>query len=260
MNEKMELTDSLRNSFLNFWGEHLKIVPSSNGFLVSLPLMYSDGWHVEISLTQITPKQWLLSDKGKTLGLLLESGVGVEKKKMKEIIRSKCSFYQFSQQGLNLEKVIENPFSVADIQIFAEGLVALSHHVPVGDVKKTINSEQIVNQAISTYFYDRHLTPQEHYKLSGRIEKEIVVDYYFEVKQPLALQSINRSKDLLPYMEQWGYRWLDLQSSHPEIKRAMIYDPDNQKWDHQSLEIGKAVCDYFLPYEDAELLDEVLVA
>jgi len=261
MDGKMELADSLRDSFLNFWGEHLKIVPSAKGVLVSLPLMYSDGWHVELSLIQLTPDKWLLSDQGKTLSLLLESGAAIEKRKYKDIIARNCSFYQFSQEGLNLEKIIENPLlAVADIQIFAEGLVALSHNVPAGDVKRTINSEQIVNQAISSYFYDRHLTPQEHYKLSGRIEKEIVVDYYFEVKQPLALQSVNRSKDLLPYMEQWGYRWLDLHSSHPEIKRAMIYDPDNQKWDNQSLEIGKAVCDYFLPFSEADVLDEVLVA
>ena len=59
---------------------------------------------------------------------------------------------------------------------------------------------------------------------------------------------------LLPYMEQWGFRWNDIHRRHPSLLRAMVYDPDKQEWDETSLRIGREVCELFCPYFETETL------
>lgn len=47
--------------------------------------------------------------------------------------------------------------------------------------------------------------------------------------------------------------------AHPNLVKAMVFDPDNQKWDAASLRIGEKACDVFTPYTEAdEALDAAL--
>lgn len=49
-------------------------------------------------------------------------------------------------------------------------------------------------------------------------------------------------------MEQWGFRWIDAKEADSTLVRGMVYDPENQEWDADSLAIGKAHCEIFRPY------------
>ncbi len=59
-------------------------------------------------------------------------------------------------------------------------------------------------------------------------------------------------------MEQWGFRWIDAKEADPQLVRGMIYDPDNQTWDEESLDIGRAHCEIFRPYFEVALVSEDL--
>ena len=60
------------------------------------------------------------------------------------------------------------------------------------------------------------------------------------------------------YIEQWGFRWWDAKRHNDKLARAMIYDPDNQQWDDESLRIGKNVCEIFLPYFETDDIKKAL--
>jgi len=87
------------------------------------------------------------------------------------------------------------------------------------------------------------------------------VEFYIEGARSLALQTVSRSHQLRPYMEQWAWRWTDLRRAHPNLLEVMVFDPDNQAWDAETLRLGEQVCDIFVPYYEAEsALDAGLAA
>ncbi|MCH8473641.1 MAG: DUF1828 domain-containing protein [Opitutales bacterium] len=250
--DKTELTNTLRAAFASFWEEQLQVEAVAGGLAVSPPLLYADGWQVTIYLEQLTPKQWRITDRGATLGKLLDAGLQPDQGKLATLIQRQTSFYGFDRDGLQFEKLVRFPFEVAEIQIFAEGLIALSHQMPKVPKEIIPGTEHMIEDRIASFFYNRRLTPLRRHKLAGQVEREITVDFYLEGPQPLALQPVTRARNLRPYMEQWGWRWTDLKNRHPDMIRAMIYDPDNQPWDEASLNIGREVCTIFAPYHETD--------
>ena len=140
-----------------------------------------------------------------------------------------------------------------DIQIFAEALVSIAHLFY--RIEPEITSQNVADDAVQRVFGKRSLQPKRNVLLSGKLEKRIRVDYFLSGKRPLALEVVKRRKDVLAYMEQWGWRWTDLHENNPTLLRAMVYDPDNQQWDEDSLTIGKAVCEIFCPYFEQDTIE-----
>ena len=160
-----------------------------------------------------------------------------------------------------MQRTLRHPFEPSEIQIFAEGLVALSHLCPKTRRAVTTRAAERIEDRIQRYFYQRAWTPKRNYPLAGQIEPAIKVDFYWEGARPLALQPVERTRNLRSYMEQWGWRWTDLHRAHDNLVKAMVYDPDNQAWDDASRRIGEKVCDIFVPIHDSEaVLDEFMAA
>jgi len=224
----------------------------------SLPLMGPDGWQVALHLEPLTPKQWLVSDRGKTLGAALDNGLKPNSKRAQQILAELSSFYEFEFEGLVAQKVVAFPIKPSEIQIFAEGLVAIGHRFPQKISATSSSPGRQVEESVSSFFYQRKLMPIRNHVLAGKIESEIRVEYFLDQATPMALQPITRGKDMLPYMEQWGFRWNDLHDAHPEIRRVMVFDPDNQEWDARSLRIGESVCDLFVPYSETDAVAELI--
>ncbi|MCC5806197.1 MAG: hypothetical protein JJU00_07700 [Opitutales bacterium] len=250
--DKTQLINTLRASFTAFWEEQLQVEAVADGVVVSPPVLYADGWQVTVHLEQLTPRQWRMTDRGATLGKLLDAGLHPDQGKLATVLQQQTSFYGFDRDGLQIEKLMRFPFEVAEIQIFAEGLVAISHLLPKVPKEIFPGTERMIEDRITSFFYNRRLTPLRRHKLAGQVEREITVDFYLEGPKPLALQPVTRTRNLLPYMEQWGWRWTDLKNRHPDMICAMVYDPDNQQWDEASLNIGRQVCTIFAPHSETD--------
>lgn len=137
-----------------------------------------------------------------------------------------------------------------------EALVSIAHLLYRHEPEAA--SEDVADQAVQRFFRDRLREPKRNVLLEGELERGVRVDYYLPGKRSLALEVIDRKYDLLPYMEQWGWRWTDLRRKHADLIPAMVYDPHHQRWDEASLKIGRAVCEVFCPYFDNEVLDSAL--
>lgn len=246
------MIESLRNALTSFWNEHLHIEKCSEGWVMSLPIMYSDGLQVVIYLKELTPNKCLLTDQGATLSMLSEANFSLKGNSFTKILASQSKIYGFEQEGLQLEKVIDLPLNAADIQIFAEGLVSLSHLVPKTEKEYRVNVERLISDRLQAFFYNQKIEPKRRYDLAGKIEKKITVEYFVENNHRLALQHISTTTNLLPTMERWGWKWTDLRAADPSIIRAMVFDPDNQPWDEASMNIGQSVCEVFVPYTESD--------
>jgi site-specific DNA-methyltransferase (adenine-specific)/adenine-specific DNA-methyltransferase len=65
---------------------------------------------------------------------------------------------------------------------------------------------------------------------------------------------------VLESMERWGWRWPDLKRKTPDLRAAMIYDPDRQVIDANSRRIGEEVCDLFCAYHESDRIAEFVNA
>lgn len=256
-----DLQSELRGALTGFWDAQLRIEPNGDGLAIAMPLMDASGWQVVVHLAPIAPGQWLLSDLGAIVHMLDDAGKRPDGKKVRELIDAQCKFYGFERNGLVFQQTVRVPFDPTEIQVFAEGLVAISHLCPRTQRLTATKTTAQIEKRISGYFYQRDWTPKRHHKLAGLVEPEIVVDYYWEGARTLAVQPVGRTRHLRGYMEQWGWRWTDLKRAHPDLVKAMVFDPDSQAWDAASTRIGEEVCDLFVPVYEAEAaLDEILAA
>ena len=243
-------------SMERFWREYSEAGRTRDGIALTLPLMYPDGLQVCVFLSLIAPSVARISDHGKTVGMLIESGLTLNAKVTGEYFNERLRTFELHRDGFILWKDLRLPLQGFEIQIFAEALVSIAHlfyrHEP-GTI-----AENFGDKAVRQLFERRKISPLRNAEIEGTLEQRIKVDYLVQARNPVAIEVVNRRFDLLPYMEQWAFRWGDLRDHNNTLRAAMVYDPEHQEWDSTALKIGNEVCDIFCRYDEPKALDDAL--
>jgi len=250
--------DSLRSLLAAFWSDTLEIAAHRRGLTLAVPLCYPDGWQVILELSRPVPGVLRLSDHGRTLQWLEGRGQNLDKKSVQNHLRERCTTFGMRQDGIALVKELPLPLDPASLQLFAEALVGIAYLYYLH--KPAERAAEVPVETIERVFAERHLSPRRNHPLDGKIETGIRVDYYLPQQHPVALQILAQRGNVRQVMEQWGFRWTDLRNAHPKLRPAMVYDPDNQRIDPQTLRIGESVCDLFCPYHETAAIHEFLGA
>lgn len=248
--------DILRENLQAFWQESLEIASTPRGLEFAVPQSYPDGWQIVLQLSLPTATTARLSDGGKTLWQLAQTGQNVEADVTAQRIRELCETYQLKRDGWELFRFLPWPSPGADIHLFAEALVSIAHlsylHEPAA---QTLN---VARETLEKVFRERQIDAKTNHLLTGKVEKRIRVDYFASPYRSLAVQVLGRRGAVTSYMEQWGFRWRDLHDAHPRLLRVMLYDPAVQEVDSIATAIGESVCDYFGPYDNVTRLHDVI--
>ncbi len=243
-------TEAVREAVEGFLREQVTAAKTRRGVVLALPLMYPDGWQVQVELEPLNKTTVLITDAGRTLAKLHENGLNLEAKQTLALLEERKKTFELTQTGFELQREIPLPLQGIDVQLFAEALVSIAHliyrHEPVTD------EESPADRTLRQIFRERKLEPVTNAAIDGKIEKGIRVTYYLPTPNPLALQIVKRRGPLLSYMEQWAWRWTDIKEYNPLLIRCMVYDPDQQEWDETTLNIGRAVADLFCPYFETD--------
>lgn len=252
----VDLVSQCKAALAHFWADTLKVEAKRDGVSIALPLLYPDGLQVVANLRPLGETTALLSDGGEVLGNLSNSGLNVESENIKKLVAERLQVFDLDRDGFILEKQIRLPIDGLDIQLFGEALVSLAHLIY--RYEPEIVAENVADRAVKKLFLERGLVVKRNVFLEGRVEKRIQIDYFLEGKRGLALEVINRKYHLVPYMEQWGWRWNDLRYRRPNLIRVMVYDPDNQEWEETAIAIGQSVCEVFCPYFEQEKVESAI--
>ncbi len=243
----------------HFWSDTLEVEKNeAGGAVLAYPLNYPDGWQIVLELSQTTPRAAVLSDGGRTLRRLAEAGQIFDSRSRGtyDLLQERLNAFEVSRNGLELWRTIAMPLQGIDIHVFAEALVSIAYlyyrHEP------EIETENVADRTVEKVIFDRRLAVTRGAKLDGTIERQVTVDFLVKTRSPVAVQLITRRGNVLPYMEQWGFRWNDLRSTHLNLLPVMIYDPARQTIDATSREIGKRYCELFCPYHETEQLHQLL--
>ena len=197
-----------REVLRRFWADQTDVEETSTGVAMALPLMYPDGWQVQVFIEPLSPSRAFITDKGRTLSRLQEQGVNFDAGQTGALLEERRKTFELQQNGFELLREIRLPLDGLDIQLFAESLVSIAHlsyrYEPYNP------PESPADKTLQEVFAERKYEPRRNVELDGEIEKRIRVDYLVESKRVVACQVIRRRAPLLPYMEQWGFRWNDL--------------------------------------------------
>jgi hypothetical protein len=247
---------AIRASLQAFWNDALEIAETRLGLALAVPFCLPDGWQVLFDLRQVTPKVVRLTDNGRTLQWLAGTGLNIEAAGVGAQIQERMDTFKLLRDGWTLYRDLPVPPPGMDIHLFGEGLAAVAGLCCLHEPKpRTLD---VARETVEKIFRERGLSPGKNHPLDGLVEKKIKVDYYLPGAAPMAMQVLGRRGPLLPYMEQWGFRWRDLRDASPALQRAMIFDPDQQDLDPVSRAIGDSVCELFCPYHETNRIHDLL--
>lgn len=254
--ESLSFIEDCRRALTRFWDDALAVEASRDGAVLALPLMLPNGLQVVIHLSPVSEATAILSDRGETLGRLVGEGMNLSAEGVSRMLDERLATFEIQRDGWELRKVIRLPLEGMDIQLFGEALVSLAHLIYRHEPEAT--SEPVADRTVQRLFEERGLKPLRNHGLPGRLANRINVDYFLDQGGGLAVEVVSRKTQILPYMEQWGWRWSDLRQRNPRLVRAMIYDPEVQVWDSNAVEIGQSVCEVFCPYFEIEKLGDAV--
>jgi hypothetical protein len=248
--------DTVRRSLQSFWRESLEIATTSSGLSLAVPLCFPDGWQVVFDLQPLAPKVVRVTDRGRTLQWLAGAGQNVEADGLVAILNERIRTFQIQRNGWELYRELPLPLSGVDLHLFGEALVSIAHlnnlHEPAS------KPPNVARQTVEKIFKEREIKPEHNFKLDGKVERDIRVDYYLPARHPVAMEVLGRRGMVTSYMEQWGFRWRDLRDAHPNLLRVMIFDPAVQEIESTALAIGESVCELFCSYEQTERINGLL--
>lgn len=250
------IIDQVQASWLEFQRAALEIQSTPQGFAIAVPNTLPDGWQMIVELQPVTPKSYKLSDNGRTLSWLAAKGQNVETDMVKNHIERICKETNILCDGWELFRWVELPLSGLDLHVFAEGLSNMAHlfylHEPV------VRGVDAADRTLRRVFEDRKIIALENHPLNGKTERGLRVDYFIPSGSPVAFQVLRRKGRIQSTMEQWGYRWQDLQKTNPSLLPAMLYDPVIQDIDDSARAIGEEVCALFCAYDETDRIHKLL--
>lgn len=245
-----------RSALSRFWSENLSVSKRGKEFVITLPLLHPNGMQVVISATEVTPTTALLSDNGEVISQLDDSSIDVRSKtKHRELLDEKVKAFEMHRSGIAIQKAVNLPIDGLDVHLFGEALVSISHLVyrQEYEAPRVEHVYSSIRKLLTEHLVD--FKEKDKARVSGKIEAQIQVDF---LTRNLACKTVERRGPMREYMEMWGYRWRDLKDKHPKLGRSMFYDPENQKWNDETIRIGKSVCDIFEPYFDTDKIAKAL--
>jgi hypothetical protein len=239
-----------------FWREQVDARVTARGIALSLPLMYPDGLQVQLHLEPVSATCAIVSDRGQTLARLHESGLSLDARETAALLDDRKKVFDLEQHGFELRKQVRLPLDGLDIQMVGESLVSIPHLIY--KFEPATREEGPAERQLRQIFQAHNLAPTWNTTIDGQVEKGIRVDTLFTGIKPLACKVVKRRGPMLAYMEQWGWRWLDVQAQNPLVLRAMVYDPDRQEWDETPKGIAHRVCDFFCPYFETQTINAAI--
>ncbi|MCY4281422.1 MAG: hypothetical protein OXD47_10460 [Gammaproteobacteria bacterium] len=251
-----DLQVELRELLNGFWNEALEIEPLPKGVAFTMPMSYPDGWQVTMELCCKTPVQYYLSDRGKTLSWLLGQGQSVGIDAVKDHLSRLYAEHAIEEVDGVLYRWLQAPLDPIDLQVFAEGLVAVSRLDILNEHRMA--EENVAEKTVNRVFEDAQLTPKCHHKLNITYDRGVFVDYFVNLAKPVAIELIRNKNDLPGTMEKWGYRWRELRKSYAGLTPVMLYDRNTQIIDSYSARIGRNDCDLFCGYDETDRIHQVL--
>ena len=91
-----------REAMRRFWDDQTQVAGTPRGVAMALPLMYPDGWQVQVFLESVSASRAVITDKGQTLMRLQEQGVNFNAGQAGALLEERKKIFELQQDGYEL--------------------------------------------------------------------------------------------------------------------------------------------------------------
>ena len=207
---------------------------------LSFPFHYSGQHRIELTITQVTATQFLISDMARTIGELRDFGLGIGTK-MRDRLEgiTKTAGLKIVQDHLVLESSAEELGN--NVQRSLEAVKTVADVYLVHRVR--MPTDQDLVRQVREILNKKRLLYREKERINGQLETH-AVDFLLPKngKPALAIAVLpGHSSHLIA--EAWGFKCDDMRVAHSELKIGLVYDTKAGIWAGESKHILETKAD-----------------
>lgn len=237
----------LKKSLLGFYDEQLQCNQTADGLHIAYPLLLPNGWQIAFSIYESKIDSSLeLSDNG-LIWNYLENYFPSKSAVNQAIIKGKCTFYGIEHQENGMfRKILANPLSPLEIQLFAEGLLAVAYLVYRYEKRGRINNSPF--NTVHEIFIQHRIPVELKVNLRGKCCNKIYADF----KYGNSIVRVVSSREALASVQIAAFQFSDYKLANHDTNRILIYNPDYH-WNSDCQDLAES--DYFefsSPYTEVD--------
>jgi hypothetical protein len=248
-----DLQNIALNRFLDFYKNDIEseVIDASN-VVLSFPVHFSGFHRIEITVTQSSPDQFIISDGAKTIDELRMAGYTLTSKLRKRLeMVSAAAKIRVVNDYLVCDSNLANLGS--SIQRFLEAAKTIGDAYLVQ--RATLNRETDLINQVTAFLATQQVPYQTRHPLLGEYERH-VVDFYFPPNgvPGLALSVMNNPSRTVA--EAWAFRSQDIKKTNQRVQVGVVYDDQDVRDNSKSILNG--VLDVSIPSSDIPALHRSL--
>src|SRR5260221_175859 len=101
--------NTIRESLQSFWSETLEVAETRTGLALAVPLCRPDGWQIIVEVDELTPKAARLTDRGRILQWLANSGQSVDGPGFASLLNDRLRTFGLSRDGWEIYHEVSQP-------------------------------------------------------------------------------------------------------------------------------------------------------
>lgn len=237
----------LKKSLLGFYDEQLQCNQTAEGLHIAYPLLLPNGWQIAFSIYESKIDCSIeLSDNG-LIRNYLENYFPREPAVNRAIIEEKCTFYGIEHQENGMfRKCLVNSLSPLEIQLFAEGLLAVAYLVYRYEKRGRINNNPF--NTVHEIFIQNRIPVELNVNLRGKCYNKIYADF----KHGNSIVRVVSNRNALATVQIAAFQFSDYKLANHDTDRILIYNPDYH-WNSDCQDLAKSnYFDFSAPYTDVD--------
>lgn len=197
---------------------------------------------------------WRLSDNGTVLGLLKD--MGVSGRVSEAHVQAQAKLHDIAVENGALVKLKTGPFSAVELQLYGEGLQALSFLAYRAEpIHEALG---IARRSFDALIRARGYRVRASHTLPGRLRSTIDFDQVVEGGRLCACKVFEIQSELTRNLDAWAFRLHDVKDRDPNVSTVLIYNQDAGRWTEENAAFGSRIADHFLSYTDTDRIDAAL--
>ncbi|MCD6222008.1 DUF1828 domain-containing protein [bacterium] len=251
----MKIEERIKEKYIIALKENIKTEKIGGEIIFSLPFYISGGHFLEISVTPLQGNYIKLSDKSRTIGDLFLSGLNIKGKnerRIKEIIKrfnlqinenyEIIAAGKMEEAGKIIHQVILAAIQIGSLEILREIKLYKEEKI-VRNVRKIIEETKIPFK-----YGPRAILP-------GKELQTIQFDFLIENGNLRAIKTIDRKTGIDTYVEAWAFKLDDITKIYRDIRKIIIYNPENNQWYKYSNILEKRA--ETIPFDKKEIIKAI---
>lgn len=222
---------------------------------LSFPFHYASNHRIEINVTKVSGRQWIISDSGRIMSELILAGYRISKGLRERLtglalgagVSMKDDYLILDSNeeelGENIQRFVETAKTIGDVYFVHK--------------EHPIRERELVKQ-VKAVLDRREVAYQQDYKVNGEIEAHKFAFYVPPNGLPGLALAVLSAQNTHTAAQVWAFRCEDVkrQPQNKRVRVGVIYDTQSANWSEESQKILRSRADVVLTDKQISELPE----